>query len=117
MMLGKMGLQSSQFGGFDNTLNPIDEDINILINNSISKLPNEIYEQIEYEEINGKKQRTTKSKQQLITNSFSMSFSMINCIIGAGILSLAQSCHKMGIIGYTIWLLLTGCYFYVIWRY
>ena len=76
-----------------------------------------LYEQIEYEEINGKKQRTTKSKQQLITNSFSMSFSMINCIIGAGILSLAQSCHKMGIIGYSIWLLLTGVYFYVIWKY
>lgn len=49
MMLGKMGLQSSQFGGFDNTLNPIDEDINVLMNNAISKLPSEIYTQVAYE--------------------------------------------------------------------
>ena len=49
MMLGKMGLQSSQFGGFDNTLNPIDEDINVLMNNAISKLPSEIYTQVVYE--------------------------------------------------------------------
>lgn len=49
MMLGKMGLQSSQFGGFDNTLNPIDEDINVLMNNAISKLPSDIYTQVAYE--------------------------------------------------------------------
>ena len=49
MMLGKMGLQSSQFGGFDNTLNPIDEDIKVLMNNAISKLPSEIYTQVAYE--------------------------------------------------------------------
>ncbi|MBO5348559.1 MAG: DEAD/DEAH box helicase family protein [Clostridia bacterium] len=49
MMLGKIGLQSSQFGGFDNTLNPIDEDINVLMNNAISKLPSEIYTQVAYE--------------------------------------------------------------------
>ena len=76
-----------------------------------------IYERKEYEIQNNEKKRTKKSILQIITNSFSMSFSMINCIIGAGILSLSQSCSKMGIIGYSIWLILTGIYFYIIWKY
>ena len=47
MMLGKMELQSTAYG-YDNTLSPIDEDINVLMNQAIEHLPNNIYEQTNY---------------------------------------------------------------------
>ena len=47
MMLGKMELQSTAYG-YDNTLFPIDEDINILMNQAIEHLPSNIYEQTNY---------------------------------------------------------------------
>ena len=43
MMLGKMKLQSTAYG-YDNTLSPIEEDMNILMNKAIKNLPNNIYE-------------------------------------------------------------------------
>ncbi len=43
MMLGKMELKSTAYG-YDNTLNPIDEDINTLMDQAISNLPNNVYE-------------------------------------------------------------------------
>ena len=43
MMLGKMELQSTAYG-YDNTLSPIDEDINVLLTKAIEKLPHNIYE-------------------------------------------------------------------------
>lgn len=47
MMLGKMKLESTAYG-YDNTLSPIDEDINILMNRAIDNLPSNIYEQTSY---------------------------------------------------------------------
>ena len=44
MMLGKMELHSTAYG-YDNTLSPVDEDINVLMNKALEKLPNNIYEQ------------------------------------------------------------------------
>lgn len=48
MMLGKMGLVSTAYG-YDNTLLPIDEDINVLLNQAIEHLPSNIYEQTFFE--------------------------------------------------------------------
>lgn len=47
MMLGTMELQSTAYG-YDNTLSPIDEDINVLMNQAIEHLPSNIYEQTNY---------------------------------------------------------------------
>lgn len=47
MMLGKMELQSTAYG-YDNTLSPIDEDINVLMNKAIENLPSNIYEQTSF---------------------------------------------------------------------
>lgn len=47
MMLGKMELQSTAYG-YDNTLSPIDEDINVLMNKAIENLPSNIYEQTNF---------------------------------------------------------------------
>ena len=48
MMLGKMELQSTAYG-MDNTLSPIDEDINVLMNQAIDNLPKDIYKKLDYE--------------------------------------------------------------------
>ena len=47
MMLGKMELESTAYG-YDNTLSPIDEDINALMNQAIEHLPSNIYEQTNF---------------------------------------------------------------------
>ena len=47
MMLGRMELQSTAYG-YDNTLAPIDEDINVLMNQAIENLPSNIYEQTNF---------------------------------------------------------------------
>ena len=47
MMLGKMELESTAYG-YDNTLSPIDEDINVLMNQAIEHLPSNIYEQTNF---------------------------------------------------------------------
>ena len=43
MMLGKMELHSTAYG-FDNTLSPIDEDMNVLLKQALENLPSNIYE-------------------------------------------------------------------------
>ena len=43
MMLGKMELESTAYG-YDNTLSPIDEDINVLLDQALENLPSNIYE-------------------------------------------------------------------------
>lgn len=48
MMLGKMELHSTAYG-YDNTLSPTDEDINVLMNNAIDNLPKNIYEEVYFE--------------------------------------------------------------------
>lgn len=47
MMLGKMELHSTPYG-YDNTLSPVDEDINVLMNKAIDNLPSNIYEKSMY---------------------------------------------------------------------
>lgn len=47
MMLGKMELHSTPYG-YDNTLNPLDEDVNVLMNKAIDNLPSNIYEKSVY---------------------------------------------------------------------
>ena len=47
MMLGKMELHSTPYG-YDNTLNPLDEDVNVLMEKAIDNLPNNIYEKSMY---------------------------------------------------------------------
>lgn len=47
MMLGKMELHSTSYG-YDNTLNPLDEDVNALMNKAIDNLPSNIYEKSVY---------------------------------------------------------------------
>lgn len=50
MMLGKMGLQSSPHGGYDNTLYPSEtEELKDLIDNAIENLPFNIYEKGSFE--------------------------------------------------------------------
>lgn len=48
MMLGKMELHSTAYG-YDNTLSPADEDINVLMSNAIDNLPKNIYEEVYFE--------------------------------------------------------------------
>ena len=43
MMLGKMELHSTAYG-YDNTLSPIDEDMNVLLKQALENLPSNIYE-------------------------------------------------------------------------
>lgn len=47
MMLGKMELHSTSYG-YDNTLNPLDEDVNVLMKKAIDNLPSNIYEKSMY---------------------------------------------------------------------
>ena len=47
MMLGKMELHSTSYG-YDNTLSPIDENINVLMNKAIDNLPINVYEKLMY---------------------------------------------------------------------
>lgn len=47
MMLGKMELHSTPYG-YDNTLNPLDEDVNVLMEKAIDNLPSNIYEKSMY---------------------------------------------------------------------
>ena len=47
MMLGKMELHSTPYG-YDNTLNPLDEDVNVLMKKAIDNLPSNIYEKSMY---------------------------------------------------------------------
>ena len=47
MMLGKMELHSTSYG-YDNTLSPIDENINVLMNKAIDNLPINVYEKSMY---------------------------------------------------------------------
>ena len=77
-----------------------------------------LYEKKEFvEDENGKLKRTKQSWFQLLFNSATHGFSFINYLVGAGILSLAQSCRKMGIIGFVLWLLGTSVYYFVTWHY
>lgn len=46
-MLGKMELHSTPYG-YDNTLNPLDEDVNVLMEKAIDNLPSNIYEKSMY---------------------------------------------------------------------
>lgn len=48
MMLGKMELESTAYG-YDNTLSPIDEDINVLMNQAIENLPKNIYKKVNFD--------------------------------------------------------------------
>lgn len=43
MMLGKLELESTAYG-YDNTLSPIDEDMNVLLDQALENLPSNIYE-------------------------------------------------------------------------
>ena len=47
MMLGKMELHSTSYG-YDNTLNPLDGDVNLLMEKAIDNLPRNIYEKSMY---------------------------------------------------------------------
>lgn len=47
MMLGKMELHSTPYG-YDNTLNPLDEDVNVLMEKAIDNLPSNIYKKSMY---------------------------------------------------------------------
>ena len=47
MMLGKMELHSTPYG-YDNTLSPIDDDMNNLMSQAIKELPSNIYEATEF---------------------------------------------------------------------
>lgn len=49
MMLGNMTLKSSQYGGMENTLDPIDTPMEELMEKAINKLPSNIFENAMYE--------------------------------------------------------------------
>ncbi|EAL45272.1 N-system amino acid transporter 1, putative [Entamoeba histolytica HM-1:IMSS-B] len=65
----------------------------------------------------GNLQRTKKTWYKIFSNSFSFGFSLTNSLIGAGILSLSQTCYKMGVIGFVAWCLATIVYFVITWNY
>ena len=69
MMLGKMGLQPTAHG-LDNTLKPIDEDINVLIGQAIEKLPSNIYEQTYIEEIDNNDYEVLDAEDNIKNNAF-----------------------------------------------
>jgi len=63
----------------------------------------------------GKSKRVPKTWFKIATNSFSLGFSLTNSLVGAGMLSMAQTCYKMGIVGFTLWVLATIAYFFITW--
>ncbi len=71
MMLGKMELQSTAYG-YDNTLSPTDEDINILMEQAIHNLPRNIYEKVTYneEEINNEYEILDADDDTIKNNAF-----------------------------------------------
>ena len=66
-------------------------------------------EQNEYVKVE-KNHRKLKRKTffRIFKSSTLIGFSLTNTLVGAGILSFSQSCTKMGIIGYTLWTILTS---------
>ena len=71
MMLGKMELHSTAYG-YDSTLNPIDEDINVLINNALKKLPSNIYEQMEFIQNNESDYEVLDADDTIKNNAFTI---------------------------------------------
>ncbi|KAL7712122.1 N-system amino acid transporter 1 [Entamoeba marina] len=55
--------------------------------------------------------RSKRTWFKISGTTFSLAFSLVNSLIGAGILSLANTCYKMGIIGFVCWFILTFIFF------
>ena len=61
--------------------------------------------------------RSSKTKKKIVSNMFQFSFSLIGCLIGSGILSLANACKQMGIVGFVAWIVATNVYYWYTWTY
>ena len=61
--------------------------------------------------------RSSKTKKKIVSNMFQFSFSLIGCLIGSGILSLANACKQMGIVGFVAWIIATNVYYWYTWTY
>ena len=71
MMLGKMELESTAYG-YDNTLSPIDEDINVLMNQAIEHLPSNIYEQTFFEHNEDNNYEVLDADDSIKNNAFTV---------------------------------------------
>ncbi len=71
MMLGKMQLHSTAYG-FDNTLNPIDEDINILMNKALQNLPTNIYENTSFVQTEDNNYDVLEADESIKNNAFTI---------------------------------------------
>lgn len=71
MMLGKMELKSTAYG-YDNTLAPIDEDINVLVNQAIENLPSNIYKQVFYEKNEDNSYDVLEADDSIKNNAFTI---------------------------------------------
>ncbi|ELP89875.1 amino acid transporter, putative [Entamoeba invadens IP1] len=65
----------------------------------------------------GRVQRTPKTWSKILWNALLLGFSLTNSLIGAGILSLSQTCYKMGIVGFFLWNIATIFYFIITWYF
>ncbi|ELP88256.1 amino acid transporter, putative [Entamoeba invadens IP1] len=65
----------------------------------------------------GEMKRTNKTWIKIAINSVLLGFSLTNSLVGAGILSLALTCYKMGIVGFFLWNIATIVYFLITWYY
>ena len=70
-------------------------------------------QQKEYQkDINGKLKTTSETKKRITFSFAHFTFSCVGAVIGSGILSLANGCKQMGLIGYIIWNILTILYYW-----
>ncbi|ELP90828.1 amino acid transporter, putative, partial [Entamoeba invadens IP1] len=77
-----------------------------------------LLEEKEYSRLpNGKMRRNAKTNWTIAFKSLHFGFSLVGSLIGAGILSLALTCSKMGVVGFVAWNILTIVYFIYTWFY
>ncbi|EAL48792.1 N-system amino acid transporter 1, putative [Entamoeba histolytica HM-1:IMSS-B] len=106
-----------------NETSALKSDKKLSNNNAIEDTVAKNFEELLYEEkeyhrtASGQSKRTKKTWGKIGVTSLQLGFSLVGSLIGSGILSLAQTCYKMGIVGYTIWIILTIIYFCLTWTY
>ena len=71
MMLGKMELHSTAYG-YDNTLSPIDEDLNFLMNQAVEHLPHQVYERTFFEQNEDNNYEVLDADDSIKNNAFTV---------------------------------------------
>ena len=71
MMLGKMELHSAPFG-YDNTLSPVEEDINVLMDKAINNLPSDVYEKATFIDAENNDYEVLDADDNIKNNAFTI---------------------------------------------